>query len=345
MKPDIVGVLEAAYLIETIDDDAWLTELLNRVRPSIDRGLGVIAFFADFSRPQFASQPIEFDCPEGWQRAYEVMMSAKFLTPEVVERMQRNLPITTMSAEFGKALFGRMQSMLGCTALGVRDWLRIKVIDPTAHGMVLCAPWPRKTRAPRALVGVWNHIATHIATGYRLRRQRLPHWRVVSDWSSLAEAILDPRTKKVVHARGEAVSRDAHEALLTASMRMDRSRGRMRRVDPEEAVALWLGMVDCRWSLVEQEERDGRRYLLALRNDVHTPKLSPLSERERQVLAYAALGHPNKLIAYELGIAPSTVSVLLGRVQTKLGASSRNEMLALYRAASAGALPDDEGER
>jgi DNA-binding CsgD family transcriptional regulator len=78
---------------------------------------------------------------------------------------------------------------------------------------------------------------------------------------------------------------------------------------------------------------------------VRAPTQGPLSERERQVLAYAALGHPNKLIAYELGIANSTVSVLLARAQTKLGAASRNEMLALYNAASAGSPPDKEQEQ
>ncbi len=52
-----------------------------------------------------------------------------------------------------------------------------------------------------------------------------------------------------------------------------------------------------------------------------------LSARERQVLAYAKLGHHNKLIAYELGIGSSTVRVLLARAAAKLGVRTRRELL------------------
>jgi DNA-binding CsgD family transcriptional regulator len=38
-----------------------------------------------------------------------------------------------------------------------------------------------------------------------------------------------------------------------------------------------------------------------------------LTERQRQILHYAELGHSNKLIAHLLGLAPSTVSTLLHR--------------------------------
>jgi DNA-binding CsgD family transcriptional regulator len=44
-----------------------------------------------------------------------------------------------------------------------------------------------------------------------------------------------------------------------------------------------------------------------------------LTERERQVLAYADLGQSNKLIAYSLGLSTSTVSTLLSRARRKLG--------------------------
>jgi DNA-binding CsgD family transcriptional regulator len=42
------------------------------------------------------------------------------------------------------------------------------------------------------------------------------------------------------------------------------------------------------------------------------------------VLAYAAMGHSNKEIAYELGITHSTVKVLLFRARLKLRVSSRH---------------------
>jgi DNA-binding CsgD family transcriptional regulator len=70
---------------------------------------------------------------------------------------------------------------------------------------------------------------------------------------------------------------------------------------------------------VEHFERDGKRYYLAHRNN---PELAPdraLTAQEKQVLAYAELGHSNKLIGYSLGLATSTVSTLLTSARRKLG--------------------------
>jgi DNA-binding CsgD family transcriptional regulator len=52
-----------------------------------------------------------------------------------------------------------------------------------------------------------------------------------------------------------------------------------------------------------------------------------LSPREREVVVRAWRGQHNKLIAHEMGLAHSTVRVLLARAATKVGASSRRELL------------------
>jgi DNA-binding CsgD family transcriptional regulator len=96
-------------------------------------------------------------------------------------------------------------------------------------------------------------------------------------------------------------------------------RARSQKPTADEAVALWEGLVAGRWSVVEHFERDGKRYYLAHRND---PELAPdraLSAREQQVFAYAELGYSNKLIAYSLGLAISTISTLLTSARSKLG--------------------------
>ncbi len=346
MKTDVISIIEAAYLIEPADDTAWLTELLTRARPSIDRGLGLFAYHADFTSLPHGFQPTALGCPEGWRPMFDAFTS--HINPELQIRLAAiSPPVTTLSHHLGKELFRSLHPLFLRKArlIGVRDLLSIRALDPTTRGLILCALLPRQSKPLRPLVATWSRITGHLAAGYRLRRRVAQHRRVLPDWSRAADAILDPQGKKVVHAEDEAVSRGAREALLAAAERMDRARGSMRRTAPEEAVALWLGLVAGRWSLVEQEERDGRRYLLALRNDVRMPEQSSLSNRERQVLRYAALGHPNKLIADELGIANSTVSVLLARAQTKLGARSRNEMLALFNAASEAPSPQDQQEQ
>jgi DNA-binding NarL/FixJ family response regulator len=56
-----------------------------------------------------------------------------------------------------------------------------------------------------------------------------------------------------------------------------------------------------------------------------------LSDRERQVVSLATLGRTNKMIAYELGLAHSTVRVLMARASAKLHTGSRHELVAQQR--------------
>jgi DNA-binding NarL/FixJ family response regulator len=86
-------------------------------------------------------------------------------------------------------------------------------------------------------------------------------------------------------------------------------------------------MKRAKWTLLDQFERDGKRYLIAVREEPASDGLALLSSRERQVVTYAARGMPNKVVGSELGIATSTVGVLLSRARAKLGARSRRELL------------------
>jgi two-component system, LuxR family, response regulator FixJ len=58
-------------------------------------------------------------------------------------------------------------------------------------------------------------------------------------------------------------------------------------------------------------------------------RLATLSERERQVLEGLVAGHPNKTIAYDLGISPRTVEVYRANLMTKMGARSLSELIRM----------------
>jgi two-component system response regulator FixJ len=58
-------------------------------------------------------------------------------------------------------------------------------------------------------------------------------------------------------------------------------------------------------------------------------RVALLSERERQVLDGLIAGHPNKTIAYDLGISPRTVEVYRANVMTKMQAKSLSELIRL----------------
>ncbi|WP_439815052.1 response regulator FixJ [Zavarzinia sp. CC-PAN008] len=70
-----------------------------------------------------------------------------------------------------------------------------------------------------------------------------------------------------------------------------------------------------------QEERADRAAIQA--------RLEALTTRERQVLDGLIAGHPNKTIAYDLGISPRTVEIYRANVMSKLNASSLSEVIRM----------------
>jgi DNA-binding CsgD family transcriptional regulator len=83
-------------------------------------------------------------------------------------------------------------------------------------------------------------------------------------------------------------------------------------------------------SSVDHRDRDGKRFLLAVANTPREQGLLSLSARERQVLSRVALAHPRKLVAYELGLSPPTVSGHVKSAVRKLGVPNISEAMRLF---------------
>jgi DNA-binding CsgD family transcriptional regulator len=195
---------------------------------------------------------------------------------------------------------------------GAREAFGCVALDAEGRGIVLTTDLPVPTRLPRVLRSRWELLRAHIASGYRLRGRRVRR----DD-----DCILAPGGR-VVDARGDAQAGSARERLRDAVIRRDRARTRAVRADPEQALRLWPSLVSGRWSLVDRFERDGRRFVVARRNEPLPPSPLTLSLRERQVFRHLAQGDSVKLTAYALGLASSTVSSIGRSVLLKLGLRS-----------------------
>lgn len=320
MKRDPIEVIEAAYRPATTDGE-WLDGIARAAHPLLDRGLGLIAYLYQLSPGKRVKvwSPVGVGCPEGWQQAWQHTNADS--DPELLQRAYAARPFATASSILGPAFGAAEVIREHVHPFGIRDFLGINATDPTGQGCLVCVPLPRVSQTPRRGAATWTRLAAHIAAGFRIRRLEA----VVE---GAEDAILDPRGK-VAHAHAGAKTGAARAALRGAVLAIERARGALRTKAPAEAIDIWQGLVAGQWSLVDRFDRDGRRYLVARRNDPATGVHRLLTVREAQVVGYAALGHSNKLIGYELGLSPSAVAMHLARASAKLGLTSR---VALIRA-------------
>ena len=95
------------------------------------------------------------------------------------------------------------------------------------------------------------------------------------------------------------------------------------------------------WTIAEKFERDGYRYRL-MRQLIAAAEAGPrLAAREEQAVLLASNGDNNKQIAEALGLAPSTVGVLLFRAANKFGVKTRQQLIEAYRRLLARSSDDD----
>ena len=76
-------------------------------------------------------------------------------------------------------------------------------------------------------------------------------------------------------------------------------------------------------------DRERERAELGTRIAEFRSRFASLSTREREVLEGLVAGHPNKIIAYDLGISPRTVEVYRANVMTKMKASTLSHLVRM----------------
>jgi DNA-binding CsgD family transcriptional regulator len=252
------------------------------------------------------------------------------LPPSYVRGTFGRYPCSLASQAGGKR--ERALTQRHMTTHGESEWRDVFVLngrDPTDRGLWIGVPLERRLDLPADVLACWTMVAVHLAASLRLRE------RLAGATLSLerAEAVIEPRGA-IAHARGPATTKEARRALSESVRALEKLRTGSYKRSRARPLDAWKGLVNARWTLVDQFESDGRRFLIAECNDVPSRDVSRLTDRERQVVAFASLGHTNKLIAYELGISQSTVAVFLHRAARRLRVATRGELIAKFLSSS-----------
>lgn len=317
-----VSVVEATYAPATSETD-WLQGIVDAVVPIADAGFGVLMN--------------TYEGVSGRLRAGSVAMSKGLVVPaEVFLKSFESIPAEMIDQTWRAHSFGicselgpleKMPGTAPMLAAGIRDVLNVNAYDASGIGVTVTVPLPAKRARRPKEADSWERVAAHIKSALRLRQK--------GTTASLPEgstAVMSTSGQIEHAADGETADR-LRPMLQKAVMRMERARGPLRRSDPESALGLWRPLVDAELTLLDHFEHGGKRYVVAVENPPTLVEgLSTLSLREQQVVAMAASGRSNKYIAYELGLAHSTVRVLLARAARRLHVKSRRELVALHRA-------------
>lgn len=311
-----VDLVELAYLPGGSTEE-WLLSML-RSLSWIDQSCAAFAYevdISDIAEPKIKSHVSLFgQCDERW-----VAQGHQFLMEHQGTWRLYRRRVTTARSTFGSD-HPIIKKFLAST--GISDGAVVFALDARGVGPVLSTQSTSTYRVNAKEQYAYKRLASHISAASRLR-----DLFGAAPTTDQADAILSPDGARVLHAANDAREADSRSLLHAFARRVDRARGSARRRDPMGALEAWTALLDGRWSMIDHFDSDGRRYCMFLRNDPRLERIQPLTSQQRQVMGLAALGVPNKLIAYEVGISEAGVSQALRAGMRRLGIRRRTDLV------------------
>lgn len=322
----LLDCLAAGYRFD-LDADAFVRNLAAHAEPLMDRGLGVLVYTYDARDPSNASidslaTSRAFD--PGWLQAFYGALAEMGKVADPARPLGFEA-WGTMTCGQATEVRGMHPYLPAFTRIGgARDLFAVNAIDASGRGLWLGAPMRSTVLVGRRARGLYSRFASHLAAAMRMRPTSAPPASAPVAVMSTDGLLLHTESSRAVDLRTE---------LRRAALAFERAHRPEARDDVERTTRRWRPLVDATWSLLDECDTDGRRFIVAVENapKARTPR-GPLSAREHQVLTQARLGHTNKVIAYELGLSGATVRVLMHRAARKFGTTSRAETLAAFAA-------------
>ena len=321
---DPIALVEAAYECED-DDAAWLGRVQRAVRALVPAAHVRASLSMVYRAPSATSFSVERVSADGLDGAaalaalrHDVARDPQYLSDSILSR----------SCDFVSAV-PRTEQLEGWgalrSALGIVDGFVVNGLDAAGLGVLNIVLVTKRMSVSMNERETISRVAAHLVAGLRIRQRLASADERLAD----ADAVISP-SGEVAHAVRKARLPELRESLRRAARALEKARGRKGGEHSSRAVQDWKVLVENRWSLLDHFERDGKRFMLACRNAPSAPPGELLTPRERQVVLLASRGHSNKLIGYELGIATSTVGVLLGRAAARLGVKSRRALIEQF---------------
>jgi DNA-binding CsgD family transcriptional regulator len=317
-SPRAASVLEAAYRVDAPVEE-WLAAVLATTSPSAAGAL-------------HGAHVLEFG-PKREVRLRAIVggradLNASFR--DGVPRLERSVFAEAFLK--GRRTFS-MNALVGARgSLLYHDFLQQFSIEDTWHvngtssdrgGVMLTFTLHEPARISRGVERSWARIAAHLAAAHRLR-DRLERGEPVA-----TECVLTPGGR-IVHAEGEGRGASERDLLRHAVRAIDRARTRGHRDDHEHVLEAWRALVGGRWTVMDEFESDGRRFMIARVNEpaaMEHDEIGALPLRARQIAMRLARGEANKVMAYELGVSTSTVAWHVRRLAERVGARTRVELV------------------
>ncbi len=320
---DWVSLIEAGYQLEGSDEE-WAENVLEKAAPLLDRGWWPSIATYRFTPTTMNLKYVGTTGPSFVTTAIREHVSD--LPPEMLDSIYRRDNSVGSVGEIVYPRFPDHQSIILEETQGmIADSLVIPGHTGEGSAMALYLGFLKETPATTLERKRWPLMTSHLAAGLRLRSVA----RAFSLDSTSVEAIFDPSGMEL-DVRKDAKERSAREMLREAIRQIDRIRTRAGRSDADLAIQKWEGLIGGRWSLVDRFDTDGRRFVVAIKNDPTCLDPRGLTRRERQVAEFIGLGHSTKEISYTLGLSQSAVTNCTARIQHKLGLSSLAELASFF---------------
>ncbi len=320
-----IDIVERAYALAPAPA-AWLTSLLDAMSPSLDQGEGVSIVVASLhgSRPKVLQHTSRTNS-RLMARLIDFNANAPLGTNALFT--DRLVSFTSSRAFFDGEAARYVSGFL--EQFGVSEFLGLYALDGEGQAFFVAAPSRRRLEIHGHVRRAWERVGLHLGAALRLRR------RVVEGARPIGHFLPSGRA---VHLEDEATHPDTRATLMDAVRAIERARGRLRQ-SPSEALEVWRGLVDGRFSLVETLESDGRRMLVVHRNAPGLEDPRALTARERTLLSYLSHAATNVQVAYAMGLDPSSVASATRRLLRKLQLPNRAALVGLSDPARLERLP------